>query len=226
MTNAPQGIVDRSWPRPTSVAVALLAAIGMLTAAGIAVISNPNSGPWDLDGELTVPAAFSAILLISTGVLAIAAGRMRIDEQPRVWRSFGVLVVVMALDEIFAVHEVAEARMAVDWQILYAPLIAACGVAWILVARALWQIRQAFFFMLLGAGCWLASQILEIAEWTSTDQRVTNYDLLMTIEESLEMIGSGCLLLAIYTALRRHSLGLAPPGVRSAGGRVDRRELG
>lgn len=156
---------------------------------------------FDLEGEWTVPAFFSGMLLLTCAALAaqLAVVRARADEVAAIWAAFGILCVLLAADEVLAVHERLEAWAGIDWQTLYAPLAVAGGVVGLQALRHLHAGALGRLALLGGAGAWLASQILEAIQWGDGDRLV--YPRLRFPEELLEMTGSMFLGLALLLAL-------------------------
>lgn len=174
-------------------------------------LAGGQGGVLDLDGDWTLPAAFSALLLACAGLCACAVGRRRVFDLRGSAYLLGALFVLMGFDEAFQFHERLESATGVDWQLLYLPLILACGTAWLIVARALGRLRSAQVLMVLGGLAWLAAQVLEQVQWDGNVQ-VAGYEAMMVVEETLEMGGSALFLLALYMVLRRDSSAAAVQG--------------
>lgn len=196
----------------------LLAAVGagtavllVLGAAASAVFADGSllRRVFHLDSEFGAAAVWSALLL----VLAATAALRRTAES-RWFTGFGLLLLALAVDEMFAVHEALERATGVDWQVLYAPLAvlgvaAALGVVQRLRTTGL---RGAVPVFLAGGACWVVSQALESLQWDD-DVPVANYPLYMLTEEALEMAGAVCFLAAL--AVRRARVGQDATGSRS-----------
>lgn len=197
-----RGLALPSVGRLTALLAIAIAGLGL---AGIAYYAVEPGSPWgrlDLDGEQTLPSAFSALVLIGAGVCALVLARRRTLGARFSWLLLGLLLSFMGIDEFAAIHESLEEGATVDWQTLYLPVIAACGAAWLLVTVRLSRCnRQAFYLMVAGAGTWLVAQVLENLQWGANDQPVSGYGYLMITEEVLEMAGSACFLVALYTVL-------------------------
>lgn len=194
------------WPAPGRLAAAIAAAIALLAVAGIAhvALDPPEAKPWSLfslETELTFPAAFSAALLVGAGACALLAGRRRAYGVHPSWYLFAALLIGMGVDEAAYLHERLESASGVDWQLLYAPVALVCGAAWLRLTYALRSFRPAQLLMVLGAGAWLAAQVLENVQWGADGEKVAGYSVLMVIEEILEMSGSALFLVAVYAAL-------------------------
>lgn len=201
-----KSVAAARWPAPRRLAAAIAAAIALLAAAGIAhvVVDPPDAKPWtlfSLETELTLPAAFSAALLVGGGACALLAARRRAYGIDLSWYLFAALLIAMGVDEAAYLHERLESATGVDWQLLYAPVALVCGAAWLRVTYALRGLRPAQLLMVFGAGAWLAAQVLENVQWGADGEKVAGYSTMMVIEEILEMSGSALFLLAVYTAL-------------------------
>jgi len=182
--------------------------VAVFAVAGARVaITVGYGGIWDLDREYTLPAAFSALLLVAAAIAALEVGRQRVYGIHRGAYLLAALFFFMGLDEVFSFHERLESATAVDWETLYAPLIFVCGIAWLLVVRALRSFRLAQVVMALGGAAWLVAQILEKIQWDG-DVKVDGYLALMFAEEILEMTGSALFLIALYWVLFREGGGI------------------
>ena len=182
---------------PARTARLALAAIAVLGVGGVlqrALPPFPLSHVLDLDFEW-VPAA-----LFSSGLLAAAALVWWQLPQTRAARYVTGLLALMSLDELCSIHETLENVTGVDWELLYAPVVAVAGLAALVVLRSWGRSRPSA--LLLGGGlCWLVAQVLEALEWDGDVER-PHYALYMVPEELLEMTGSTLLLLAGLWAFR------------------------
>jgi hypothetical protein len=203
----PRGLVEVEPRRLGLAAAAAILVLGLL--GGLDYLGAPL-GPFDLDAELTVPAAFSAALLLAASVLALrlaaSEGRPRRtrSEGPRsrtllALRALGAFFAFMALDEIAVLHEHMDDWFGIDnWVLGYLPLAALAGVAWLAVlvrldrgSRRLWA---------AGAAAWVLAAVLELP--TQGGGRIPLYGPMMVSEELLEMAGSVGLGLALLMAGR------------------------
>jgi hypothetical protein len=199
-----------------AVVIAALGALGVLEDAGFA------GHLFDLDGEGNVPAGFSAGLLL----LCAAASGLVGAAQPepgdrRAWLAFGAFLAYMGLDEALTVHErVSRLAGGEDWQVLYLPLVAVGGLAWLAVLRRTWPRTGARALLLAGAALWLASQVIEHVESGPATGRVAGYGALSTAEELLEMSGSALFLLALLGPVERIAVaqGRALPAAAESAG--------
>jgi hypothetical protein len=200
-TAAPAPVAPHTFLLGATALIAVLAVPGALT------VRRGGGGPFDLDGELTVPALASAGLLLCAAWAAWLAARRDPRPRWRPWPALAALFAVMGIDEATGMHEALEDASAVDWQTLYAPIMLFAGAAWLLgltrlpdrAGRAAW---------LVAAGAWLAAQVLEALEWTGpreAERAVEGYGIMMGFEELLEMTGSALFAFAILTAVWRWS---------------------
>jgi hypothetical protein len=203
----------RALFRGVAAGVVVLGALGV-----VAVLARPGWALFDLDGERTVPAFFSGVLLAlcSAGAAAAAGARVRARAPGTSLRLLSALFGAMALDEVFEAHEWAERQSGIDWQVLYAPLVALGAVAYLVVAWAGRRRRAVLRPWLAGAVAWGASQVLEFAQWTGDVPR-QGYVFMMVPEEVLEMSGSALWLLALATMLTVRASRPLPAGEVSAG---------
>lgn len=191
------------------VAAALAVAIGLLFVLGVAF---EKSGAlvleaFDLDGEWTSPAAFSTLLLVVAAVLAL---RLRTSLRPAglAW-SLAVILVFVAVDEGFQVHERIERSLSIDWQQLYLPAFAIALAVWCLLLVGIRRHTRPLGLVIASSCAWAASQFLEYAQW-DIDRPVDNYTALMVLEEALEMTGTALLVVALLSL----SSVIAPPAAR------------
>ena len=103
---------------PRVVAVALGAAIAALAVAGAVYAWESTSwlSRFDLDEERTVPAFFTAFLLIACAAVALRLPRSLVSWPFAI--AFAALLVFASLDELAEVHEKLERRLEVDWLLL------------------------------------------------------------------------------------------------------------
>lgn len=215
--------------RTSSLLFASAALIGVIGA--IVYLGDPQD-PWlGLDSELglrwpqggstvALPAIWSAILLVGAGLTWLAAAvTTEWRRSTRVLMTlFGVALMYLAVDELFIIHERLEARLLIDWQVLYAPVMAVLALLIAgLVVRAARVDRRAGTMLVAGTICWAVAQILEYVQWDG-DQEVTLYGLFMIPEEVLEMCGSILFGLAAVRLLQARAEGRRPAGGDAHGG--------
>jgi len=198
---------------PWKVAVVVLVVIAVLLGLGVAVLAGVDAPALDLDEEKTVPAAFSALLLLATGVVGAEAGRLARQRDRAGLFILAAMVVFLAVDEAFVIHERLERLTHVQWHVLYLPVAAAVGVGWWLTLLLARRERAGTWLLLGGAACWLASQVLEhfslggdasvsYAEYLQRSME-TDYRIMIVAEEALEMVGSLLFLLAFLLLVQR-----------------------
>src|SRR5690606_6947660 len=88
-----------------------------------------------------------------------------------------------------------------DWQILYAPIVVVCGIAWLAVLFTELDGRLTQAIWVAGAGFWAISQVLEYFQWEG-DSAVPLHPWTFYLEEAFEMAGSACWLLALLIQAR------------------------
>jgi len=200
-------------PHPLWIAVAAAMGVVVLGAVGISIGDEltPYSR-WNLGKEKTVPTFFSATLLVAGGICAAVAARRSLCGIRLPWLALGLLLLAMGIDEMGGAHEQLERLTGIDWQVLYAPVVLAAGVVWLLIVRQLKGAPR--LMMVAGAAAWGAAQTLEALQWDG-DERAAGYEPMMLTEELLEMTGSAFFLLAVYTLLReaavRRQVSQRPP---------------
>lgn len=186
---------------PRRVAAVLGLAIAVLATLGAVEAWHPETGlaSFDLDGERNVPATFSALLLLGCAVLVLRVPRSVVSR--RVAFVLSAVLALASLDEATEIHEKLERRLDVDWQILYAPAFVAAVVVWALFVVGLRRNGFGVWLVLASAGCWVASQVLEALQWED-EGPAAGYTWMMVTEESLEMVGSALLLVALLVVVR------------------------
>jgi len=179
---------------------ALAATVVLLAALGITARLT-SSGLWDLfdlDQERRPAAVISSAILGLASFLVCRA--LRASQAPLILFALPLFLLFMTVDEVLLLHERVEWRFNIDWQVLYSPIIAGGGVAWLLVLWR-WGWRSVSGMCLLaGAVCWGASQVLEALQWNG-DVPVSGYSHYMVTEELLEASGSAAFCLAGSAAL-------------------------
>lgn len=154
---------------------------------------------FDLDEERTVPAFFTSLLLIACAAVALRLPRSVVSRGVAI--AFACLLALASLDELAEVHEKLERRLDVDWQLLYIPVFAAAVAVLALFMMALRRNGLGLGLVLASAACWAGSQVLEAIQWED-DGPAPGYTWMMVTEETLEMVGSALLLLALLAASR------------------------
>ena len=201
MRHAVSDLTPRRAGVAAGVGIAVIVTLGLWQIATTAYTPAVRAGVFDLDGERTVPAAFSALLLFAAGAAAFALGRQLGRTR---WFALAAFLTFMALDEGLAIHDRVEGSIYHDWQVVYLPVIAAGAAAWLAVLRALGGQPAARRIYVAGAVAWTASQLVEFVQWRDGPEAmdVVGYVALMTTEETLEMIGSALFGIALLCVLR------------------------
>jgi hypothetical protein len=161
---------------------------------------------FSLDREYTPASIWSALLLLFAAIAAARAARTR-DGFAR--GSLAVLFAFMACDEAFGVHESLEKATGVDWQVLFAPIVALAAIAFFVVLRGIVR-RDVWWALIGGAGAWTVAQLFEKLEWHGAIEQ-PHYRAMMLSEETLEMLGStlfaaafAILAVSAFRSVQRH----------------------
>lgn len=169
-----------------------IAAFGALGVLQRAVPAYEGVHWMSLERERTPAALWAALLL---GAAAVAWGRAALPGVR--WLLVGMLA-LMTADEWSEVHEGLGGLLYTEWQLVYAPLVLAAGVAALLVLRR-WGLSGASGLLLAGGACWAVAQGLEAVQWwgdTAGPRMPAHYAWWLVSEEVLEMTGSLLMLLA------------------------------
>lgn len=205
-------------PPKTIRLMVLLTALVVPVSAGLSLAASWRGPQWLfrafwVDRELVddqwalhfnVPAAASALFLLGAGLTWCVVAQRRLVGQPTWPTVFGVFVIFMGVDEALMLHERLEQFLNVDWQLLYLPLMAFGGLAWLaLMLRLQGDLKPARLALALGALLWVISQVLEFIQWDGAVAR-PGYRAYVVAEETLESWGSIAFLLAgVLVILRR-----------------------
>ena len=148
---------------PRRVALAAAAATSVLVVVAALEWLGAPLEPFDLDDELTVPAFYSALVLLAAATLAFAFWSLerRAGRSALAPLGLAVLFAFMAVDEVGAIHERLDDWFGLeDWIVGYLPLAALGGIAWLALlrrfrggARRLW---------IAGAAAWVVATLLEV----------------------------------------------------------------
>lgn len=199
----------RSWP--VGLAAVVLLVVGVFAAGGVlARLDIPGTAWFDLDAERQGAATFSALLLLAAGASTVVAWAT--GAAGRAVLPVGVVLVLMAVDEYWAVHESVEESLGIDWQLLYLPVFAVAGICFLVALRQSWASPAFRTVWTAGALCWVVSQVLELLQWSGDVQRPGIYVAMMIPEELLEMVGTGAFLVAMTVLIsdRQHPAAGAP----------------
>lgn len=172
-----------------------LGAVYALAKDGGPVPAWFRSVPVGLNTEWSLPAIYSGVLLLATGLLALHARSARPSTAlSAALLVLGVLFTFMAFDEVLAIHERIESAAGLDWFVLYTPVAVVAGLALLVVLRLSWDHRGVRLTLAGGGLCWLVSQLIETQQYED-GELVRRWTILP--EEALEMTGSLLFLLAM-----------------------------
>jgi hypothetical protein len=213
---------------PLFVAFGAICCIAFFGVFGVLYLYAGLRGPgmrtlFDLDGERTLPAAFSGGLPAAASVLAFTLAEYGGDAgiPRRFVTTFGFVLAFMALDEVLSLHERLELWTGIDWQILYMPVVAVAAIIWAGTLSWLWRLRSGGTPLLLGgAVLWLVSQVFEFVQWGGFRSDASGQRWAILPEELGEMFGSALFGLALLVALRQalRLRGTVRPAYRRAAG--------
>ena len=174
--------------------VAGVVLLGILYEAGV-----PLGRRFDINREASLSSAASGGLLLLAATAAFAYWQQHRD----LW--FGLLaafLLFMACDEVFAIHERAQATSGVEWQRLYLPVVAAGALAGLLTLRALWNRRHGHVAFLLGGAGWAGAMVLERFRGDINGASESVRSVAIVTEESLEMAGTVLIVIALLAAIK------------------------
>jgi hypothetical protein len=195
-----------------------LAVLLVLASLGGLVAKFYFGDPWfhglvpmfDLDVERNIPSFFSTgLILLCAGMMAALAYREPRSNRPG-WQGLSLIFVVLSADELVSLHErlIEPVRATLHTSgVLYFAWVVPYGVAAILIGllylRFLFRLPRLTRNRMIVAGCvyvggavgleLVGGAYLEILH----DQHNLPYELLTTVEESLEMAGMILLLRAL-----------------------------
>src|ERR687895_304413 len=144
---------------PLKLGIALAALIAVFGLLGAIEVRYESAPAFDLDDELKLPAFAAALILL----LAALTARLAAAVDPAggwPWIVLAALFTLMAADEVVSLHEALEDLFAVDWQILYLPVMAAGGVAWLVALLRLRRLPVAAALLAGGAAAWAIAGVL------------------------------------------------------------------
>lgn len=183
---------------PLRVAAVVGGVIVLLIALGSWSVLTQDLQAFNVNGEGTVPAIFSAGLWMAAGLAALCAASVTDSRTAAAWSVLGVVLIYLGVDEALVLHERLEKLVGVSYQRLYAPVMLAAAVAG---AMLLYEARRNLLvvaLLVLGAVCAAGAQLIDVAQWEN-NQLVLPYWTTVP-EELLEMTG---LLLVGLSALVR-----------------------
>lgn len=203
--------------RPARIALVLGAAVLVLVAfhfvgyfhstlVGEGPITYSFAPKFDLDGEQTVPAFFSSLLLLFAALTIFSiASDPRTTALRTHWWVLGAIFAFMAVDEAAGFHEllIMPLRSRFDlpswlhyaWVIPVAVLVILFALAYLRFLLALPRRYQALFVL---AGVLYVGGALGMEMLGAATRGSGTYELMMALEETLEMTGATVF---IYTLL-------------------------
>jgi hypothetical protein len=172
-----------------------------LLVAALGIEQRRSGGPIliALDREANVPAFWSGFLLVAATAAALTTARDDRRGARWPWWALAVLLLAMAGDEVFGLHESLERQTGIDWQLLYLPVMAAGAAAAIAALARLREHPRLAAGFLVSCGAWGLAQVLEALQWDGA-RKVSGYGELMALEEILEMAGSIGFTLTLFAA--------------------------
>jgi hypothetical protein len=136
----------------------------------------------DINNEQTLPAAFQAALLLAAGALALLTSRLRATraEMKVWWLTLGLVFLVLACDQVLAVHSRFGDATDLPGQLILFPVAIAGLAAWFKVLQELSANRLARTLFIAGAVFWGLSQVsdvlldpIESLSWTTLPEEVS-----------------------------------------------------
>jgi hypothetical protein len=156
------------------------------------------------EGGYFVPVLFNWWMLLFAGVAAVVRSRWaETHAEQFAWIGIGLFLAFMGFDELLMIHERVEYRLGVDWQVLYVPVVAVGGIAYLMLLKRMprWSLAQVMW--LTAASFWFISQIFEKLEYRAGDVEVPHFRVLDGIEKVFQFTGSALFLLVALLALER-----------------------
>jgi len=179
------------------VAVVLAAGSALCIAMGICfeLTQSDDLLSFDLDAERTWAAGWSAFMLFLGVIAALWAFRAAALGWPSL--AMALLLSIAVVDEWTEIHErIRTYTTAVAWQWFYAPLLLLGAAAVIATVRRVDVPLQAKVLLLGGTVSWIAAQVIELVQWSTTALRVDS-PVLVVLEEAFEMTGTALIVLSL-----------------------------
>jgi hypothetical protein len=182
-------------------AIGIAAMIALLGALGTVVIAGWDSRTFDLNTERTLPAYFSAALLLLAAAFTFVLARTARERglSGLLLVGLAAFFAILGADEVAAVHERAQHRTGVKGQVFMLPLAAFAGLAMLHLIR---RLREPLPRLLLvaGAATWGLAQVVDVLHTPGGGGAL---DYLIVPEETGEMAGSALLALAMLVAVQK-----------------------
>jgi hypothetical protein len=183
-------------------AVVLIAVQILLTALyALNVQDLPGTRQFDMDGELNVPTWWSTALFLLAGLAALGLARCnKLTGRPvAAWTLVGIGLFGLSLEEVAGIHEDVGVALGGGtdevsvWPLAYAPF-AIVGV-WLLI-KAVRDLPRPFAILgLCGLSCYVLVLGVELSALLGEDAAT------IAIEENLELLGTGAILIALGSEL-------------------------
>src|SRR5205823_3571750 len=141
-------------------AVFAICGTAVATGHGDVTLSAFNLADSDLDRRLSMPASFTALLLLLAAGMAFALADVDRTRRRRPWRLAGLALAIFGLEELLGVHAWLESR-GLGWGATYAPLLALGGVALYQAVRIFSSQRIVQLLFGAAVGLWLAGGVLD-----------------------------------------------------------------
>jgi hypothetical protein len=189
------------------------AAIGLFALLGglLIVLDGEFLGPvqdarnplqwFDLNQELTFPAYFSGLLLLSMAGLAILVARTPKARLGSAWPWWGMALIVafLAVDEIVDFHGRVQGATHIEAQVFLAPVMVTAAIVGLVLLFRVRRNRAVRWMFIGGAAAWGLAMAIDPSTHPGSS--------LAFPEELLEMTGSALFLVALLS-LARSGLGL------------------
>jgi len=188
--------------RPKLLAAGIGAAIATICVAGVLLGHERGVAMFALLEEQTLTPLFTALLLVVAAGLSLAARR---TGTPLVWLAIAGFLLVMAADELLALHESLRKRLGGGQPsyLVLLPYAALGAFIWLQVLRRLRDHPSAAALWVGGAALWAVSQVLDAVWMLEGGTSAGVLPPIEVAEETLEMAGSALFLLALLVFLQR-----------------------
>lgn len=196
---------------PLALATSIVVALGLVAEVGRYTFRAPRAfvEAFSLSMEHNVPTWFATCLLFACAEALIGIARASARAQRPFsahWRALGAIFLFMSLDEAIEIHEhmayLVEGRgvLYFSWVIPGAALVLAVALAFLRFVRHLGPDTRLRF--VVAAALYVSGALLcelPLGAWTERhgDDNL-GYALIDFVEETLELVGAGCFLVALH----------------------------
>lgn len=140
---------------------------------------------FDLDDEHNLPTWFSSFLLLATAII-IHSLDWPVEDQ-RHWKILSIGFLLLSLDEVAGIHETINTIIDMNWAIPAAILAGLIAVAFMpFIVR---QPRRLRGMILLSGSMYVGGAVGVELMSAGIEEESLNYEIAVTAEESLEMLG-------------------------------------